>query len=184
MSNAEFFRCLRVGRRTEQRVIFLLRQQQLFVTELAAIQGVSGPRAYGFGEAVILPDLLGSQCGWTGAFECKDKESGATFHRKTRTWEQGIDLELFEQYRKFQQISGIRVVLVIYEKPTDEFLAASLDRLGEPRLWLDRIPGYGPMAYWPRNLFRVFHVGPHHDVPLFQGQTLPPTLPPFDVRTA
>lgn len=168
------------GRRDEHAITFLLQKQQYFVTPLAEIENGAAPKALGpFRTAIVLPDLQISKGGWTGAVEVKGK-GAATFTFVTQRQEHGIGLRLYKYYRQYQQTTGIRLILMIREKSTNEIIARSLDGLGKPRIYLGRnMPRGEQMAFWPRKKFTTFHVG-ISDFGLFKGMTLPPTLPPFD----
>jgi hypothetical protein len=176
----EFVERLIAGRRDEHAITFLLQKRQYLVTPLAEIENGSAPRALGpFGTAIVLPDLQVSKSGWTGAVEVKGKGE-ATFTYVTQQYEHGVGLRLYKYYRQYQQATGIRVILMIREKSTNEIIARSLDGLGEPRIYLgESMPRGEQMAFWPRKKFTTFHVGPS-DFGLFKGMILPPTLPPFD----
>jgi hypothetical protein len=176
----DFIEKLIAGRQHEHAVTFLLQRRQFLVTPLAEIENGGAPKALGpFGTAIVLPDLQVSKSGWTGAVEVKGK-SQATFIYITQQNEHGVGLRLYKYYRQYQQSTGIRVVLMIREKSTNEIIARSLDGLGEPRIYLGKNMPHGErMAFWPRRKFTTFHVGPS-DFGLFKGMILPPTLPPFD----
>lgn len=180
----DFIEKLIEGRQHEHAVTFLLQTRKYIVTPLAEIENGGAPKALGpFGMAIVLPDLQVSKNGWTGAVEVKGK-SEPTFTYVTQQYEHGVGLRLYNYYRQYQATTGIKLVMMIREKSTNEIIARSLDGLGEPRVYRGRnMPRGEEMAFWPRKKFTSFYVG-SSDLPLFKGMTLPPSLPPFDFECA
>jgi hypothetical protein len=174
---SKFREGLAIGTKSELAVSFVFQQHGFFLIPLAKLpvtpQG--GPRAWNFGTAIILPDLAAVGFGQLLPLEVKGKTE-PTFYRKEQTWEHGIDLRHFNHYRAFALASGLSLVLVIDEGKHGEILAASLKRLGEPRVY-DGETGHPPMVYWRRDHFTVFAQGEPNDLPLFRGHPVPPTLP-------
>jgi hypothetical protein len=178
MSFAEF---LEIGRKSERAVAFAQRLKSYMLVPLADInnqilaKGGAPRMCDGFGSAIVLPDFAVIGFGRIFPLEVKGK-STATLHKKTGTWEHGVDLRNYEHYRAFARASGQKLILAIHEGKTGEILAASLDRLGEPRAYYGET-GHPPMVYWPRDRFTVFEQGEPADLPLFIGHSVAPTLP-------
>jgi hypothetical protein len=176
-----FVEQLEIGRKSERAVAFAKRLKSYMLVPLADINNQilakgGAPRMWdGFGSAIILPDF--AVIGFGGIFPLEVKaKSTATLHKKTGTLEHGVDLRNYNHYCAFARASGQKLILAIHEGKTGEILAASLDRLGEPRAYYGET-GHPPMVYWPRDRFTVFEQGPSADLPLFIGHSVAPTLP-------
>ena len=66
------------------------------------------------GDSLILPDLPGIKGDHLYWVEAKHK-SAFTFYRKTRSWQTGIDVRLYEQYQDVQKRTGIGVYLMFVQ---------------------------------------------------------------------
>lgn len=187
---------LQIGKATELSVVMCpaLNSFSLIpLTDLAmgGAPRLLGPRGEHKAHAVIVPDYGAYRNGQCFGLEIKGK--GHADHTKiTGELEHGIGLRLLQHYNEFERRTGHRVVLLIDEKQTGEVLAASLAKLQLGR-WRDRRDGRewsrpriydgdemdrGGMAFFARNQFKVLHQREAHDLPLFKGGSVPPTLPP------
>jgi hypothetical protein len=172
---------LEIGRRHERAVALgrELRNYALIpltdiTNRLLACGGA--PRMFdGYGSAIVLPDFAAIGFGRVYPLEVKAKTM-ATFHKQTKVWEHGVDLHNYRHYCAFALASGLKLILIIDEGHTGEILAASLERLGEPRAYYGET-GRPPMVYWPRDSFTTFHQGEPNDLPLFRTVPVAPTLP-------
>lgn len=176
-----FRKQLEIGYAHERAVAFVRELKNYLLLPLTDIRNQmfaqgGAPRMFdGFGTAIILPDLAAIGFGGVFPLEVKGK-SNPTRHRKTGIWEHGVDLRNYQHYRAFALASGLKLILVVDEGNTGEILAASLERLGEPRPYYGET-GHPAMVYWPRDRFTTFHQGEPKDLPLFHGHAVLPTLP-------
>lgn len=134
-----------------------------------------GPRMVGNTMAVILPDFQLVQKLRVCAADSKGKQ-GASFTYTTGQFEHGFGLRLYRHYTVYKERTGQEVIIIIPEYNTGEVLAASLTRLGEPRIYHGNKMDRGGMVFWPRKAFRVWRRGKCRDLPLFRDIDLPPTL--------
>lgn len=131
-----------------------------------------GPQVYTPTEELISPDLLVWKNGETCWVEAKSK-SAFTWHRKSGTWNTGIDLHHYEQYRKvLEHFDGWDVWLFFLHassQPSDIDLlhpscpsrcpvglfGNSLQGLTETEHHRDSRWGTGGMVYWERESLKL-----------------------------
>jgi hypothetical protein len=177
---------LRFGRAYEHELVLLLRSKNYWVTPTGDIANGGAPRILGpHGQALVLPDLEAYRDARCYPFELKTK-SAPTFCRKLGRWEQGFSYRHYQHYREYEQVTGHCLIIMFWEKQTDELLARPLRSLPEPRVYDGNKMGPSGMVFFPRDAFRVFHQGPPADLPLFQHMhvEVPPSLPLFEDDTA
>jgi hypothetical protein len=185
----EFKKRLFEGRKSEDAVAFAFHARQVFTIPLANIANGGAPKMQGgpYQQAIILPDSQFFGEGVEGFSEVKGK-SEKTRHRKTGIEEHGWGLRLHLEYLRFHRKTGKPFLIMVDEKESGEILAASLTKLGDPRVFIPRPGAPIPkgvdrdgMVYFPRDRFTVFHASDPTDCPLFKAGELPPTLPVCDL---
>lgn len=184
----EFRKRLLEGKSSEDAVAFAFHTREVFTIPLAQIKTGGAPKMQGpYHQAIILPDVQFYGDGVEGFAEVKGK-TAKTYHRATDQNEHGWALRLHQEYLRFHRKTGKPFLIMVDEKESGEILAASLEKLGHPRVFLPA-PGKpvpkgvdkDGMVYFPRDRFTVFHAGDPRDCPLFKAGELIATLPVCDL---
>jgi hypothetical protein len=181
MRDEQFEQRLAQGRSHEPELVLILRRRSFFVTPTGDIANGGAPRLLGpNGTAIVLPDVEAYRDAKCFPFELKTKSS-FTWTCLTQRYESGFSLRLYEHYLKYEKVTGHRLIIVMRDLHTGEFLARKLDHL-TPRFY--RGPKMGPsgMVFFHRDDFFCFHQGTACDLPLFKDLPVPPTRPFRDVE--
>lgn len=106
--------------------------------------------AFSASESIVTPDLLVARNGKLHWCEVKWK-SEATFTRINQTWETGISLRLWEQYRLVKRHTGARVWLVFAQEAEGYLTCDEIGALEAmpPRIYPGAKMGRGGMVFWP-----------------------------------
>jgi hypothetical protein len=145
------------GRSGEKIVARLLQRRGWFVVPSYDYSGEDGDKApimQGTTQSFVIPDLDVAQAGRRIWVEVKTKAC-ANLHRKTKTYEHGIDLRHYQHYCRVQEETATPVWLFVFEEQSGYVLAASLTQLGAPRVYAGDKMGRDGMAFFARNKFKV-----------------------------
>lgn len=192
MYESDFKRRLEIGKATERAVIIAPPLRQFSLTPLTDIANGGAPRLIGpFGDpmanGIVTPDFLADRSGEHYGLEIKGKNHSDETHI-TGEKEHGIGRRLLLAYEQWQRRMERKLIIIIDEDVSGEFLAASLDKLnsGEyldlrdgqihkrPRLYFGAKMDRGGMAFYGRSQFMVLHERKiRRDAPLFDGISAP-----------
>lgn len=149
------------GRNGEQLVAEFLKAKGYYVIPSYDYSGEDNnkaPKLQGLRLAYVIPDLDVCREGLRRWVEVKTKTE-ATYYRKKKELQHGIDKRHFEQYQIVQAETGCEVSLGIYElNPRPVLLIASIDDLNEYLCHEATSSDGSRMLYWDRHVFYCYEL--------------------------